>query len=172
MTSQEKQTEKEREKRVEMVTSVASLDYDWENPPVKRARSPSVPRKSVPEGRSRSRARRPRSGERRGVSVEQRSRLHTQEEPSVRVRQVPQTLPSRSAKTASRSRSRSLSLSERRRMSASPVKKKVRVQPLFPELEIPEASEESDEEPAEDSDSEELMEDFFFGEAPIDFTKE
>merc|ERR1711973_255080 len=199
MTSREKQTEKEREKRVEMVTSVArkeeweakqktrtsakskmrlrpdqrgSLDYDWENPPVKRARSPSVPRKSVPEGRSRSRARRPRSGERRGVSVEQRSRLHTQEEPSVRVRQVPQTLPSRSAKTASRSRSRSLSLSERRRMSASPVKKKVRVQPLFPELEIPEASEESDEETREDSDSEELLEDFFSGEAPIDFTKE
>ena len=57
-------------------------------------------------------------------------------------------------------------------MSASPVKKKVRVQALFPELEIPEASEESDEETHEDSDSEELLEDFFSGEAPIDFTKE
>ena len=52
-------------------------------------------------------------------------------------------------------------------MSASPVKKRVKIQPLFPELEIPEASEESDEEQAEDSDSEDLMEDFFFGEAPI-----
>ena len=106
---------------------------------------------------------------RRGISTERRFKMHEDSEERVKVRRVPQSLPSRgksvtrAEKERRRSRTRSSSpvssgSSRRRRRSAA----RRPAEGLFKGIK---------EENSDDSD-EELMSDFYNGTKPFDFTKE